>query len=216
MRVFLKGVFDVGCSTAGLVFLSPLLLWIAWRIRRQEADEAYFKFLRLTKLRLQLKYVRERSFWTDLRIIFLAFRALLRPQSEAVRELRGGREAVTLVAVSFMVQEAMKAAQQMEKEGRSVEVIDLRTVKPLDQDLILESVRKTGRLVIADGGWKTCGLSAEIGALVAEKGFEFLKAPVRRVTLPDCPAPASRVLEAEYYPSSETICSVFRELLPKN
>jgi pyruvate dehydrogenase E1 component beta subunit len=115
-----------------------------------------------------------------------------------------------------MVQEAMKAAQQMEEERLSVEVIDLRTVKPLDQDLILESVRKTGRLVIADGGWKTCGLSAEISALVAEKGFEFLKAPVRRITLPDCPAPASRTLEAAYYPSHETICSVLRELLLKN
>jgi pyruvate dehydrogenase E1 component beta subunit len=123
---------------------------------------------------------------------------------------------VTLVAASFMVQEAMKAAQQMEEERLSVEVIDLRTVKPLDQDLILESVRKTGRLVIADGGWKTCGLSAEISALVAEKGFEFLKAPVRRITLPDCPAPASRTLEAAYYPSHETICSVLRELLLKN
>ena len=128
---------------------------------------------------------------------------------------RPGKD-VTLVAASFMVQEAMKAAQQMEQERISAEVIDLRTVKPLDQDLILESVRKTGRLVIADGGWKTCGLSAEIGALVAEKGFEFLKAPVRRITLPDCPAPASRELEAAYYPTSEAICTVIRELLTKD
>jgi acetoin:2,6-dichlorophenolindophenol oxidoreductase subunit beta len=128
---------------------------------------------------------------------------------------RVGRD-VTVVASSFMVQEAMKAAQVMEEERISVEVLDLRTVKPLDQDLIFESVRKTGRLVIADGGWKTCGLAAEISALVADKGFEFLKAGVRRVTLPDCPAPAGRPLEAAYYPSSETICSVLRELLVKD
>ncbi len=128
---------------------------------------------------------------------------------------RPGKDA-TLVAASFMVQEAMKAVQMMEEEKLSVELIDLRTVKPLDEDLILESVRKTGRLVIADGGWKTCGLASEIGAIVAEKGFEFLKAPIRRVSLPDCPAPASRTLEAAYYPSAETICSALRMLLPKN
>ena len=128
---------------------------------------------------------------------------------------RQGKD-VTLVATSFMVQEAIKAAQQMQQERLSAEVIDLRTVKPLDQGLILDSVRKTGRLVIADGGWKTCGVSAEISALVAENGFEFLKAPVRRITLPDCPAPASRALEAAYYPSAAGICSAIRELLPRN
>jgi pyruvate dehydrogenase E1 component beta subunit len=121
-------------------------------------------------------------------------------------------EEVTLVAVSYMVQEAMKAAEQMEQEGISVEVIDLRTVKPLDMELILESVRKTGRLMIADVGWKTYGLSAEIGALAAEKAFEFLKAPVRRVTLPDCPAPASRVLEKVYYPTAETIVDAVKRV----
>jgi pyruvate dehydrogenase E1 component beta subunit len=128
---------------------------------------------------------------------------------------RKGKD-VTVVSVSFMVQEALKAARQMEKEQFSVEVIDLRTVKPLDQDLILESVRKTGKLVIVDGGWKTCGLAAETSALVAEKGFEFLRAPIKRVTLPDCPAPASRTLEKAYYPSAETICSALREFMPRN
>jgi pyruvate/2-oxoglutarate/acetoin dehydrogenase E1 component len=128
---------------------------------------------------------------------------------------RPGKD-VTLVAASFMVQESMKAVQKMEEEQISVELIDLRTVKPLDQNLILESVKKTGRLVIADGGWRTCGLAAEIGALVAEKAFEFLKAPIRRVTLPDCPAPASSSLEKVYYPSAETLCAVLRKILPKS
>ena len=80
-----------------------------------------------------------------------------------------------------------------------MECIDLRTAKPIDCDLILASVQKTGRLVIADVGWKTCGLAAEISAIVSEQAFEYLKAPIQRVTLPDCPAPASSVLEKEYY-----------------
>ena len=98
---------------------------------------------------------------------------------------------ITLAAISFMAYESMKAAEELAKEKIDVELIDLRTVKPIDQDIILESVKKTGRLVIADGGWKTCGLAAEISAMVSENGFKYLKAPIRRVTLPDCPAPAS-------------------------
>lgn len=106
---------------------------------------------------------------------------------------------VTVVAVSLMVRESLKAASNLEKKGINVEVVDLRTVKPLDQDMILSSVRKTGRLVIADVGWQSFGVSAEIAALTAASAFEALKAPIMRVALPDCPAPASSVLEKEYY-----------------
>ncbi len=91
-------------------------------------------------------------------------------------------------------------------------VIDLRTVKPLDQEMILGSVRKTGRLVIADVGWKSFGISAEIAALVSEKAFYALKAPIGRVALPDCPAPASNVLETAYYPSADDIARFVRNL----
>jgi acetoin:2,6-dichlorophenolindophenol oxidoreductase subunit beta len=128
---------------------------------------------------------------------------------------RSGTE-VTLVAASFMAHEASKAVEQLTEEQIDVELIDLRTVKPLDRDLILDSVRKTGRLVVADGGWKTCGLAAEIAALVSESAFEFLKAPIRRVTLPDCPAPASAVLEREYYPTAEHIRMAVRWVLKKD
>lgn len=125
---------------------------------------------------------------------------------------REGKD-LTLVAASFMANESMKAVKQLAPEGIDVELIDLRTVKPLDQDLILESVKKTGRLVIADGGWKTCGVAAEIAALVGESAFEYLKAPIRRVTLPDCPAPASSALERQYYPTCEIIVQSVCEVL---
>jgi len=120
---------------------------------------------------------------------------------------------LTLVSSSYMVTESLKAAQELIKEGIDVEVIDLRTVKPLDESLILKSVRKTGRIVIVDGGWKNCGVSADISALISEKGFKYLKEPVKRVTLPDSPAPASRMLENKYYPDSKNIIAAIRNTI---
>lgn len=112
---------------------------------------------------------------------------------------------VTIVATSNMVLEAMKAAEALEKEGISAEVIDLRSLKPLDEELLLSSVEKTGRLVVADGTWRTCGVAAEAIALVAEKAFKSLKASPVRVTLPDTPAPSSSALEKVYYPKVQNI-----------
>jgi pyruvate dehydrogenase E1 component beta subunit len=117
---------------------------------------------------------------------------------------RAGRD-VTLVAISHMAHEAVKAVPELASLGIDVEIIDPRTVKPLDVDLILESVRKTGRLVVADVGWLTGGVAAEIAALVCERAFPHLKSPVRRLALPDCPAPASVSLEQAYYNGSRDI-----------
>jgi pyruvate dehydrogenase E1 component beta subunit len=127
---------------------------------------------------------------------------------------REGKDA-TIVAVSLMVREALNAAETLTAEGVDVEVIDLRTVKPLDRDLILESVRKTGRLVVADVGWQSFGVSAEIAAMVSEAVFDSLKAPIARVALPDCPAPASNVLEDVYYPTANDIVQAVRRLVKR-
>jgi pyruvate/2-oxoglutarate/acetoin dehydrogenase E1 component len=123
---------------------------------------------------------------------------------------------LTLVSSSYMVQESLKAAQKLKRNNIDVEVIDLRTIKPIDQDLVVESVKKTGRLVVADGGWKTCGLAAEIATMVCEHAFEYLKAPIKRVTLPDCPAPASTILEEAYYPNARTIIQAVNDCLKNN
>ena len=120
---------------------------------------------------------------------------------------------ITLVAVSFMAYESTKALEALTREKIDVELIDLRTIKPIDQDIILKSVKKTGRLLIADGGWKTCGLAAEISAIVSENGFEYLKAPIKRVTLPDCPAPASSVLEKEFFKYSNDIAEGVKQVM---
>jgi acetoin:2,6-dichlorophenolindophenol oxidoreductase subunit beta len=113
---------------------------------------------------------------------------------------REGRD-VTLLGISYMVTLAMKAALELEEGGIDVEVLDVRTVKPLDKDLILESVKKTGRLVVCDGGWRSFGMAGEIEAVVFEEAFEFMKGAPKRVTLPDIPAPAARTLEKGYYPT---------------
>jgi pyruvate dehydrogenase E1 component beta subunit len=123
---------------------------------------------------------------------------------------------ITLVATSYMVVESMKASEILDREGIGVEVIDLRSVKPLDESLIFESIKKTGKLVIVDGGWKTCGIAAEIAALISESMFGYLRGPIMRVTLPDIPAPASLALEKVYYPKAENIIHAVRKSLQKN
>ncbi|MDO8568325.1 MAG: alpha-ketoacid dehydrogenase subunit beta [Dehalococcoidales bacterium] len=125
---------------------------------------------------------------------------------------RPGKD-VTIVAISYMVVEALAAAQELQKQGIDAEVIDPRTLKPLDEEIILNSVKKTGRLVVADTGWKTGGVSAEITAVVAEKGLHYLKSPVRRVASLDIPTPASNILEAEFYADKADVISACKEVL---
>jgi pyruvate/2-oxoglutarate/acetoin dehydrogenase E1 component len=123
---------------------------------------------------------------------------------------------VTLIATSYMVHEALKAAETVKREGISVEVIDPRSLKPFDDKLLFSSVEKTRRLIIADGGWKTYGIAAEMAALVAETGIvSTLKSPVLRVTLPDMPAPASAPLELKYYKREPELISAIRKIMRK-
>ena len=113
--------------------------------------------------------------------------------------IRKSGKDVTVVAVSHLVIDAFYAAKELAEQGIDVELIDPRTLRPLDEALILESVSKTGRLVIADTGWKTGGVTGEIAAIVAEKAFSFLKAPIERVASPDVPTPAGYTMEEAFY-----------------
>lgn len=117
------------------------------------------------------------------------------------RMVREGRH-VTIVATSYMVLESLRASETLSEYGIEAEVIDVRCLRPLDDVTILESVRKTGQLVVADTGWKAFGASAEILALVTEKAFDDLKRPPQRIALPDFPAPTSPALSDHYYPRS--------------
>jgi pyruvate dehydrogenase E1 component beta subunit len=119
---------------------------------------------------------------------------------------------VTIVAFSFMVKDALEAAGSLSKEGVEVEVLDPRCSSPLDMDCILNSVRKTGRLIVADTGWTSFGISAEIAARVQELVFDHLKAPIVRIALPDKNTPCSGPLEKDYYPGVEDLCQAARRL----
>jgi acetoin:2,6-dichlorophenolindophenol oxidoreductase subunit beta len=127
---------------------------------------------------------------------------------------RGGSD-VTLIGISWMASECLRAAGILEREGIDAEVIDLRSLKPWDKEMVAVSVSRTGRAVVADGGWRTAGASADIAAEIGERCFADLMAPVGRVTLPDAPAPASRAEEQAYYPGAEQIAAAARGVVER-
>lgn len=117
---------------------------------------------------------------------------------------REGKD-VTLVSFGKIMKLAIQAAEDLEKEGISVEVIDLRTVRPLDYDTVLASVKKTNRLVILEEAWPLGSIATELSYMVQQKAFDYLDAPIKRITTPDAPAPYSAALFAEWFPKLETV-----------
>jgi acetoin:2,6-dichlorophenolindophenol oxidoreductase subunit beta len=122
-------------------------------------------------------------------------------------------EDVTIVAISRTVLEALKAAEKMEAKGVSAEIIDPRSIQPLDLDTIIQSVKKTGRLVIVGDDVKQGGVGAEISAAVQEEAFDFLDAPIQRVGCPPIPVPFSPDLEKAYMPDDEKIIQAAQSLM---
>lgn len=142
-----------------------------------------------------------RSLYTTLGEVSEEFRSV--PLDKANR-IRTGKD-VTIVGTSLMAYEALHAADELARHGVEAEVIDLRVIRPLDEATVLESIKKTGRVVVADTSWELCGVTSEIAALAAEKAWNYLKAPVYRIALPNCPAPVSKALEDVFYPKASTI-----------
>jgi len=126
--------------------------------------------------------------------------------------VRGGSD-VTVVAIGSMVHRALAAAAKLQKKGISAEVIDPRTVEPLDEQAILDSVKKTGRLVIMDEEPEKGSVASEIAAIVAEKGFDFLDAPIKRVCAPNTAVPFSPVLEKFWMPDEENLIKAINEVM---
>jgi pyruvate dehydrogenase E1 component beta subunit len=112
---------------------------------------------------------------------------------------------VTIIAIGKMVHRALKAADELQKQGRSAEVIDPRTLSPFDEETVLESVKKTGRLVVVDESHPRCSIAADIAALVADRGFDYLNGPIKTVTAPHTPVPFSPPLEDNYLPNPQKI-----------
>jgi len=122
-------------------------------------------------------------------------------------------EDATIFATLYMVHKALAAAQELRKQGISVEVIDPKTLVPLDKQAIIKSVKKTGRIVIVTEDCKTAGVSAEIAAIVAEEALDYLDAPIKRVAEPDTPIPFSPPLEQFVIPNEKTIVKAVKEVL---
>lgn len=120
---------------------------------------------------------------------------------------------VTLISYAKTVHTCMQAAEQLQARGVGAEVIDLRTLKPLDEDTILRSAAKTGRVVVVHEASRMCGVGAEVAALVAEKAFARLRAPVLRLTGPDAPVPASFPLEQAFAPQADAIVAAVADLV---
>jgi pyruvate/2-oxoglutarate/acetoin dehydrogenase E1 component len=128
---------------------------------------------------------------------------------------RVGRD-LTIVANSYMVVECLKAAEYLEGHGIDVEIIDPVTLVPFDQEAVLGSVRKTGRLLVVDTSWVTCGVSAEVAALAAERAFFELRQPIRRIGMQPVTCPVSKPLENAFYPNAKSIASEIFAMLGRD
>ena len=125
--------------------------------------------------------------------------------------LRPGRH-VTVAATSYMTLEASRAADELAREGVELEIVDVHTLNPFDETPVLESVRKTGRLIVADAGWRSVGFAAEVVTRVVEQCLGDLEEPPVRITLPDLPTPTTRALSNYYYPLVRDITAAARRL----
>jgi pyruvate dehydrogenase E1 component beta subunit len=129
-----------------------------------------------------------------------------------VADIKRKGEDITIVATSLMVHKALAAAEKLESERIRAEVVDPRTLVPLDKQTILNSVKKTSRLIIVEEDCKTCGVGAEIAAIVAEEALDYLDAPIKRVAALDSPVPFSPTLESRFIPDESSIIKSAREI----
>jgi acetoin:2,6-dichlorophenolindophenol oxidoreductase subunit beta len=136
------------------------------------------------------------------------------PIGKAIRVREG--DDITIVATSFMAYEAVHAAEELARHDIEADVINLHTIRPLDEETILQSVTKTGHLIVTDTSWELCGVTSEIAALAAEKAWASLKSRVVRIALPNCPAPVSARLEEAFYPKASTIARAALSILGEN
>ena len=196
----------------------------------QHSDSPYPMFMNLPGLKIALPttpYDAKGLFKTAIRdnnpVIFLYHAALSGSRGEVpdeeylipfgLADIKQEGSDVTVVAIGWMVQRSLTVAETLAYEGISVEVIDPRSLAPLDTQTILKSVAKTGRLVVVDEAREICSAASEISAVVAQHGFSSLKAPIMRVTSPNVPIPFSPPLEQAVIPSTERIIEAIKKVI---
>jgi len=130
-------------------------------------------------------------------------------------EVKREGQDVTMVATGLMVHKALEAAKRLAEDGIGVEVIDPRTLVPLDKKTILSSVKKTSRLIVVDEDYERCGFSSEVAAIVADEGFDYLSAPVKRIATPNVPIPYNPKLEKHVLPDEDKMVKAVHSLLTR-
>lgn len=212
----------------------PLVVWattgMGWGSAAQHSQALHGLFMHIPGLKIvmpsspyDVKGLIASAIEDNNPVMFFEHRKLFNQRSHVPEELykvpigkaivRKEGSDVTIIAVSQMVVESITAANELATKGISVELIDLRTVKPFDKELILNSVKKTGHVIIADTGWKTGGISAELSAFIVENAFADLKKGVVRIGCEDVPTPASYVLEDAFYKNHKDIVFNAKQVL---
>ena len=140
------------------------------------------------------------------------------PDQEVVFELGKGRylkrgSDVTLIGMAYTSEICRKVAEKLEESGVSCEVVDMLSLSPLDEDIILESVSKTNKVVIVDEDTPMCSMASEISSIIADKGFDYLDAPIKKVNSPHTPVPYNRDLEFSFIPSEEKVIKAVKEIV---
>ena len=211
-----------------MVLRAPVGAYLSNAAQHSQSFESMFAFVPGLKVVMpatpyDAKGLLKSAIRDDNPVIFLEHKALYRvegdvPEEEYVLPLgraevtRPGTD-VTVVAYSYALSLALAAAEALSGEGIQVELIDLRTLSPLDEGTVLASVEKTGRLVVVQETWPRCSISSEVTAIVAEKGFASLAAPPVRVTAKNVPVPFSRPLEDHVLPQVSDIVAAVRRVL---
>jgi pyruvate dehydrogenase E1 component beta subunit len=159
-------------------------------------------------------------------VMFLEHKALYSTQCEVPDEpyrIPLGRAAVvregadvSIVTLGAMVHAALSAANSLASQGVSCEIVDLRTTSPLDESTVLETARRTGRVVVLDEAPPRCGIASDVCALIAERAFASLRAPVVKITAPHAPVPFSPLLEKMYLPDAERVCAAVTKLMKQD
>jgi len=209
-----------GQVTVPVVLRGPTGAYLSAAAQHSHSLESWFAFIPGLKVVLPSDAYDAKGLLTaairdDNFVLFLEHKKLFDKKMEVPEEpyaipigkanVKRKGEDVTIVAYSFMVTKALEAARELEKENISVEVIDLRSVAPLDVDTVVESVKKTGKLVVVQETYRSCSVASEVSAAVNEGAFGRLKAPVVRVTAKYAPIPFAPNLEAEVLPQTKTV-----------
>jgi pyruvate/2-oxoglutarate/acetoin dehydrogenase E1 component len=210
-----------------LVLRAPVGGYLSAAAQHSQSFESFFAFVPGLKVALpatpyDAKGLLKTAIRDDNPVIFFEHKQLYEVEGEVPEtdytipfgqaDVKRAGSDVTLVAYSYMVTKALAAAEQLAQEGIEAEVIDLRTVDPLDEETILASVKKTHRVVIVQEVWRKCSVSSEVAAIVAEKALDYLDEPILRVTARDVPTPFSPVLEEYVLPNEARIVEAVRQI----